>query len=216
MRARDGEAEYRDLLIARESQISGWTEQPENRLMRKRLEALYADRLTLMVDLSAQDANLHTVFAGAIQDLARPWPASPPAVVLSEEHLESYHRNLLRLTYGSDYQGNAGAIAQSALLGAYGKPSLPARASTPGSLPTSNIKARVSRGRSRTAASWPQETVGSLSMSTSTTTCPHSLKRCAGRSMRGFRRIFVPVRSTLPWYGRQTGCCANHGNWRTG
>ncbi|KRC58869.1 MULTISPECIES: SIR2 family protein [unclassified Nocardioides] len=122
--ARYGDAGYRALLVGRESQISGWTEQPENRSMRKHLELLYTDRLTLMVGLSAQDANLHTVFAAAIQDLARPWPASPPAVVLSEERLESYHRNLLRLTYGSNHQGNAGAIAQSALLGAYGKPTL--------------------------------------------------------------------------------------------
>jgi hypothetical protein len=124
VRAREGEAEYRGLLIARESQISKWTEQSENRAMRKHLEMLYADRLTLMLGLSAQDANLHTVFAGAIQDLARPWPASPPAVVLSEEHMESYHRNLLKITYGSNHQGNSGAIAQSALLGAYGKPTL--------------------------------------------------------------------------------------------
>ncbi|AYG04649.1 SIR2 family protein [Gryllotalpicola protaetiae] len=124
VRARDEESEYRDLLIARESQISRWTEQPENRSMRKHLEVLYTDRLTLMLGLSAQDANLHTVFAGAIQDLARPWPASSPAVVLSEEHLESYHRNLLKITYGSNHQGNASAIAQSALLGAYGKPTL--------------------------------------------------------------------------------------------
>lgn len=124
VRARDGEAEYRKLLIARESQISGWTEQPQNRSMRKHLEALYTDRLTFMVGLSAQDANLHTMFAAAIQDLARPWPASPPAVVLSEEHLESYHRVLLKTTYGSNHQGNASAIAQSALLGAYGKPTL--------------------------------------------------------------------------------------------
>jgi len=124
VRAREEESEYRDLLIARESQISRWTEQPENRSMRKHLEVLYTDRLTLMLGLSAQDANLHTVFAGAIQDLARPWPASSPAVVLSEEHLESYHRNLLKITYGSNHQGNASAIAQSALLGAYGKPTL--------------------------------------------------------------------------------------------
>ncbi|QKE85137.1 SIR2 family protein [Arthrobacter sp. NEB 688] len=124
VRARDDEPEYRSLLIARESQISGWTEQPENKTMRKHLEVLYSDRLTLMVGLSAQDANLHTVFAAAIQDLARAWPASPPVVVLSEEHLESYHRNLLRLTYGSDHQGNASAIAQSALLGSYGKSTL--------------------------------------------------------------------------------------------
>lgn len=122
--ARDDESRYRDLLIAREEQISGWTEQPNNKAMRKHLEVLYTDRLTLMIGLSAQDANLHTVFAGAIQDLARPWPSAPPAVVLSEEHLESYHRNLLKLTYGSNHQGNAGAIAQSALLGAYGKPTL--------------------------------------------------------------------------------------------
>lgn len=124
VRARDDEAQYRNLLIARESQISGWTEQPENKSMRKHLEVLYTDRLTLMVGLSAQDANLHTVFAAAIQDLGRAWPASPPAVVLSEEHLQSYHRNLLRLTYGSNHQGNASAIAQSALLGSYGKSTL--------------------------------------------------------------------------------------------
>ncbi|MCC4306324.1 SIR2 family protein, partial [Rhodococcus sp. 3-2] len=124
VRARESETEFRSSLIARESQISGWTEQPQNRSMRKHLEMLYTDRLTLMLGLSAQDANLHTVFAAAIQDLARPWPASPPAVVLSEEHLESYHRSLLRTTYGSNHQGNASAIARSALLGAYGKPTL--------------------------------------------------------------------------------------------
>ncbi|MEZ0357989.1 SIR2 family protein [Mycobacterium sp. SA01] len=124
VRARENETEYRSLLIARESQISGWTQQPENQSMRKHLEVLYTDRLTLMVGLSAQDANLHTVFATAIQDLARPWPASPPAVVLSEENLGSYHRHLLKITYGSNHQGNASVIAQSALLGAYGKPTL--------------------------------------------------------------------------------------------
>lgn len=124
VRAREREAEYRGLLIARESQISKWTEQSENRSMRKHLEMLYTDRLTLMLGLSAQDANLHTVFAGAIQDLARPWPSSPPAVVLSEEHIASYHRTLLRITYGANHQGNSSAIGQSALLGAYGKPTL--------------------------------------------------------------------------------------------
>ncbi len=124
VRARDSEAEYRSLLVARESQISRWTEQPENRSMRKHLEVLYTDHLTLMLGLSAQDANLQTVFAGAIQDLARPWPASPPPVVLSEEQLEAHHRNLLRITYGANHQSNGAAIAQSALLGSYGKPTL--------------------------------------------------------------------------------------------
>lgn len=124
VRARDCPAEYRQLLIARQSQISGWTEQPENRSMRKRLEVLYSTRPTLILGLSAQDANLHTVFAGAVQDLDRPWPAPSPAVVLVEEQLASYHKNLLRITYGANYKGNNAAIAESALLGAYGKPTL--------------------------------------------------------------------------------------------
>jgi len=116
--------EYRGLLIARHSQISQWTEQPENRSMRQHLETLYTDRLTLMIGLSAQDANLHTVFASGIQNLARTWPASPPAVVLGTERLESYHQGLLKTTYGANHQGNASDIRASALLGAYGKPVL--------------------------------------------------------------------------------------------
>jgi hypothetical protein len=124
VRAVDNEALYRPLLVARESQISGWTAQPENQSMRQHLEVLYTDRPTLMIGLSAQDANLQTVFANAVQSLARPWPASPPAIVLSEEELKAYHRNLLSLTYGSNYAGNATPIAESALLGSFGKPTL--------------------------------------------------------------------------------------------
>lgn len=124
VRARDDETDYRSSLVARHSQISTWTEQPQNRLMRKQLEVLYATRLTLMIGLSAQDENFHTVFAAATQDLARSWPASPPAVVLSEEHLEPYHQSVLKTTYDASYQGNASAIKDSSLLGAYGKPVL--------------------------------------------------------------------------------------------
>lgn len=124
VRAREDEHTYRSRLIGRQSQISAWTEQPENKSMRMHLETLYANRSTLMVGLSAQDANLHTVFAGATQALARPWPASPPAVVLSEERLEPHHRHLLQLTYGASYSANRDPIADSALLGAYAKPVL--------------------------------------------------------------------------------------------
>lgn len=124
VRARQSEEEYRGRLVARQSQISTWTTQPGNRRMRKHLEMLYTDQSTLILGLSAQDANLHTVFAGAIQDLARPWPASPPAVVLSEETLEEHHQLLLQTTFGENYPANRKAIADSALLGAYAKPTL--------------------------------------------------------------------------------------------
>ena len=124
VRAGEDEDTYRPLLIARESQISTWTAQPEHQAMKKRLEVLYTDNPTLMIGLSAQDANLHTVFATAIQDLARPWPAANPALVLSEPSLQQHHEHILKITYKSNYQGNATAIAKSALLGAYGKPTL--------------------------------------------------------------------------------------------
>ncbi|WP_082581877.1 SIR2 family protein [Arthrobacter sp. Soil761] len=124
VRARDFQGEYRERLIARDSQISTWTTKQENRSMRKHLETLYTDRLTLMLGLSAQDANIHTMFANSIQDLSRPFPAAPPSVVLSEERLESYHRLLLKITFGENHQGNSKAIADSALLGAYAKPTL--------------------------------------------------------------------------------------------
>lgn len=124
LRARDNESEYRDSLVARHSQISAWTEQPQNRLMKKQLESLFAIQSTLMIGLSAQDGNLQTIFAAAAQDLPRSWPTSPPAIVLSEERVETYHQSALRTTYGTTHQGNSSDIKASALLGAYGKPVL--------------------------------------------------------------------------------------------
>ncbi|WP_314645681.1 SIR2 family protein [uncultured Microbacterium sp.] len=124
VRARDNEGEYRDSLVARHSQISAWTEQPQNRLMKKQLESLFAIQSTLMIGLSAQDGNLQTIFAAAAQDLPRSWPTSPPAIVLSEERVETYHQSALRTTYGTTHQGNSSDIKASALLGAYGKPVL--------------------------------------------------------------------------------------------
>nr|WP_281721798.1 SIR2 family protein [Nitrosomonas nitrosa] len=124
VRARGNEIGFRSSIVARHSQISTWTQQPGNQLMRKELEVQFSTRLTLMVGLSAQDENFHTMFATAAQDLPRAWPATPPAVVLSEERVEPYHQSVLRTTYGSTYQGNGNAIKDSALLGAYGKPLL--------------------------------------------------------------------------------------------
>ena len=67
--------EYRSLLIARKSQISGWTAKPENQLMKGHLEMLFASRPAFIVGLSAQDANIHIVLHEASRNLARTWPA---------------------------------------------------------------------------------------------------------------------------------------------
>lgn len=122
--AREDEDAYRKLLVARQQQISGWTERRENQQMRKHLEVLHADHPSLVIGLSLQDANLHTMIARSIEELQRPWPQMPPAVVLAEEKLEPHHRHILRNTYLSAYDNNAAAIVDSALLGSYAKPTL--------------------------------------------------------------------------------------------
>ena len=118
------EGKYRNRLIARRSQISGWTTKPENRLMKNRLEYLFATRSAFIVGLSAQDADIHTVLHQASQNLVRSWPTSPPAVVFAEQSLHYHHKHVLQVTYGDSYAANADAIGESALLGAFAKPAL--------------------------------------------------------------------------------------------
>jgi hypothetical protein len=123
-RAAANEVSYRGRLIARKSQISGWTTRPENQMMKNHLEHLFASRPALFVGLSAQDANIHTVLHEAIRNLARSWPTAPAAVVFAEQQLHHHHKLVMRVTYGDTYTANADAIGASALLGAFAKPTL--------------------------------------------------------------------------------------------
>lgn len=124
VKASVNEAEYRSLLIARRSQIAGWTTRSENQFMKNRLEHLFGSRPAFIVGLSAQDADIHTMLHEASRDLARAWPTSPPAVVFTERQLHHHHRHVMRATYGGTYAANADAISDSALLGAYAQPAL--------------------------------------------------------------------------------------------
>lgn len=124
VRAARDPAQYRSLLIARKSQISGWTTQPPYRMMKHYLEHLFASRPAFFIGLSAQDANIHTILHEAIQYLARSWPAAPPAVIFAVQRLSHHNKHVLQVTYGDDYSANSEEIQSSALLGAYAKPAL--------------------------------------------------------------------------------------------
>ena len=115
---------YRSTLIARQSQISGWTTRPENTLMKEHLGRLVATRGALVVGLSAQDANLHTILHQASENLARTWPVEPPAVVFALEHLGPDQRHVLSITYGESYPPNRHEVEEAALLGANAEPVL--------------------------------------------------------------------------------------------
>lgn len=123
VRASKEEAQYRPMLIARASQIQRWADLADHQHMRKELERLLSVHQTLMIGLSTQDSNMHTMFHSASQDLTRRWdPTEPPALVLSEQSLHGHHKRALKATYGDDFTPNATAIEASALLGAWAKP----------------------------------------------------------------------------------------------
>lgn len=117
--------EYRHRLIARRTQIDGWSSDPEQRMMRNHLDNLFASRPALILGLSAQDPNIHAMLHRARKGLPRSWPSSPPAVVFAEQALHRHHRAVLGATYGDEnYADNSRPIEESALLGAYAKPVL--------------------------------------------------------------------------------------------
>lgn len=124
VRAVEDEAQYRSMLIARLPQISGWTENGTHSHMKSQLEARFSDQATLMMGLSAQDANMHTMFYKASSNLGRKWKTEWPAVVLSEESLRSHHRGVLEATYSNYDPTNREDIANGAVLGAWAKPVL--------------------------------------------------------------------------------------------
>ena len=120
------EADYRSRLVGRASQIHGWAEKPENRVIAGKLLDLATSKPTLMLGLSAQDTNIQGIFVAAQAQLPSTFPTHPPAVVLSEDRVGVDQRSLLRNFYKDDYDAKGAAIEQSALLRAYAQSLLPA------------------------------------------------------------------------------------------
>ena len=123
-RAKAEPENYRALLVARRTQISGWTALAANKIIKDHLEHLVATRPALVVGLSAQDANIHTILQEARESLKRPWPDSPPGVAFALQQLGPDQTHVLEITYGDDYFPNRGEIASQALLGGYARPVL--------------------------------------------------------------------------------------------
>ena len=90
------EAVYRARLVARASQIHGWADKPENKVIAGKLLDLVISKPTLMLGLSAQDTNIQEIFVkaqvhlpfrpragpysiGCIARAVRPRLRSPPA-----------------------------------------------------------------------------------------------------------------------------------------
>ncbi len=118
---------YREKIVGRQSQINGWVMSAENAVLSSKLIDIITNKPTLMLGLSAQDANIQAIFAAAQQRLHWSWPSDPPAYVFSENALGVDQQGLLQNVYRSAYTAASKAqIHQSALLQAYAKPLLAA------------------------------------------------------------------------------------------
>lgn len=123
--ATQNEAAYRHFLVARQSQINAWAAWPENAAVRGRLTNLVATKPTLMIGLSAQDANIQTLFAQATAQMAWRWPSNPPSYVFSANELGVDQQGLLQNVYRQDMNpGNRQQIVDEARIQAYAKPLL--------------------------------------------------------------------------------------------
>src|SRR5262249_30905153 len=117
------EVVFRRYLVGRQSQIHGWVAQ--NTVIVNRLVELITEKPTLMMGLSAQDANIQAIFAEAETQMAWPWPGDRPSYVFSENAMGGDQQGLLRNVYRAAYTpATRQQMMDSALIRAYAKPLL--------------------------------------------------------------------------------------------
>lgn len=124
VRAVEDEEIYRTFLVARASQIHGWRQNAETQPVVLHLVGVVVSKPTLMIGLSAQDANIQAVFAEAQAQMPWPWPGDEPSCVFSGDAIGADQQTLLRNVYRDAYSSAAQAINAGALFRAYAKPLL--------------------------------------------------------------------------------------------
>lgn len=122
--AGEDEATYRNLLIARKSQITAWMQNPDFAVMREHLKHLAITKPALILGLSIQDINIQQIFTQAQFTMPWSWPASPPAAVFCGQSLGHGHVDILKQVYPQTYTADQADIADQSLIPAYGKPLL--------------------------------------------------------------------------------------------
>ncbi len=118
---------YRSMLVVRDSQITGWIQSQDHRVAVGHLTQLVATKPTLMIGLSAQDADIQEIFVRAQELLAWPWPTpplSPTAMVFCEETVGFDQTKILKFMYRELFRRNRAEILRSARVGSFAKPFL--------------------------------------------------------------------------------------------
>lgn len=117
LRAMGAEDQYRSLLIARESAINQWATNPSFNEIRNQLSALVSRTRTLMVGLSAQDANIQGMFGSK----GWKWTDKPAPIIFSAQDLTAGQKSILEGAYHAEYEENREQICADAKLPAFSK-----------------------------------------------------------------------------------------------
>lgn len=127
LKAAEKPGDYRQWLVATHDQVVGWCTEVGNKGLVTALTHLVSTKPTLMLGLSAQDANVQAIFNEAANQLTWQLGQSPPSYVFSENELGIDQRSLLKNVYrGQITPANLNSVLEAARIQAFAKPLLTA------------------------------------------------------------------------------------------
>ena len=114
--------QYRQWLVASNDQVAAFCTQANNQGLVTALTHIVESKRTLMLGLSAQDANIQSIFNKAANELTWRLDDPPPSYVFSEQDLGMDQRSLLNNVYRDQVTpANRAAVYEAARIQAYAR-----------------------------------------------------------------------------------------------
>lgn len=127
VKAQADPVQYRQWLVASNNQVAAFCTQANNQGLVTALTHIVGSKRTLMLGLSAQDANIQSIFNKAANELTWQLSDPPPSYVFSEQDLGMDQQSLLKNVYRDQITpANQTAVFEAARIQAYAKPLLTA------------------------------------------------------------------------------------------
>ena len=122
VKAQADPGQYRKWLVASNDQVAAFCTQVNNQGLVTALTHIVGSKRTLMLGLSAQDANIQSIFNKAANELTWQLGDPPPSYVFSEQDLGMDQRSLLRNVYRDQVTpANLTAVFEAARIQAYAR-----------------------------------------------------------------------------------------------
>jgi len=122
VKAQGDPVQYRQWLVASNDQVAAFCTQAKNQGLVTALTHIVGSKRTLMLGLSAQDANIQSIFNKAANELTWQLGDPPPSYVFSEQDLGMDQRSLLKNVYRDQITpANLTAVFEAARIQVYAK-----------------------------------------------------------------------------------------------